>query len=117
MNIIVNLGLLLILCAVLFLPFIVKRIEDNLEIFLFVCGVAALTIAGFASTPGATTGWSWAIIIEALTSPLDIARVDGVPVGIVQVVLLVGLLIYYFHHELEKAINHLIDRVSLTVIL
>jgi predicted cation transporter len=117
MDMIVNLGLLLIFCAVLSLPFFVKKIECNLEIFLFVCGAAALTIAGFASIPGAITGWSWAIIAEALTSPLDIARVGWVPVGIVQVVLLVGLFIYYFHHQLEVAINHLVDKFSLTVIV
>ena len=117
MDIIVNLGLLLIFCAVLFLPFSVKKIEGNLEIFLFVCGVAALTMAGFASMPGATTEWNWAIVAEALTSPLDIARVGGVPVGIVQVVLLVGLFIYYFHHQLEQAINHLVDKLSLTLIV
>jgi predicted cation transporter len=117
MDVIVSLGLLLIFCAVLFLPFIVKRIECNLEIFLFLCGAAALSIAGFASIPGVTTGWSWAIVTEALTSPLDIASVGGVPVGIVQVVLLVGLLIYYFHHQLEQAINHLVDKVPLTVIV
>jgi predicted cation transporter len=117
LDVIISLGLLLIFCAVLFLPFIVKKIECNLEIFLFVCGVAALTIAGFTSIPGTTTGWSWAIIAEALTSPLDVAMVGGVPVGIVQVVLLVGLLIYYFHRRLEQAVNHLVDKVPLSVIV
>ena len=117
MDMTVNLGLLLIFCAVLFLPFFVKKIECNLEIFLFVCGAAALTIAGFASIPGATTGWSLAIIAEALTTPLDIARVGWVPIGIVQVVLLFGLFIYYFHHQLEQAINNLVDKLTLTVIV
>jgi predicted cation transporter len=117
MDMIINLGLLLIFCAVLFLPFFMKKVEYNLEIFLFVCGAAALTIAGFASIPGATTGWSWTIIAEALTTPLDIARVGGVPIGIVQVVLIIGFLIYYFHHQLEQAINNIVDKLSIMVIV
>ena len=47
MNIVVVLGLFIIFLAVLLLPFRVKRVEENLEPFLFVCGVAALTISGF----------------------------------------------------------------------
>ncbi|MGD1004876.1 MAG: DUF1646 family protein [Methanoregulaceae archaeon] len=113
----VNLGLIIIFIAVLMLPFKIKSIERNLEFFLFICGVLALTISGFIALPNESTGWSWAIIAEALTSPLDIVRVGGVPVGIVQVVLLVGLLIYYLHHQLEQAINHLVDKVPLTVIV
>ena len=52
MELFVTLGLFVIFCTVLVLPFAVKKIEENLEIFLFVCGVAALTLAGFTTMDG-----------------------------------------------------------------
>ena len=42
---IVNILLLCIFAVVLVLPFKVKKVEENLEVFLFICGVAALTIS------------------------------------------------------------------------
>ncbi len=99
------------------LPFAIKKIETNLEIFLFICGSAALTIAGFASVPGESTGWNTAIIIEALTTPLNITNIFGMPVGIVQVVLLAGFLIYFFNSVIEREISRLIDKVSLKAII
>jgi predicted cation transporter len=116
-DIFVNLGLLIIFLLVLILPFRVKQVERNLEVFLFVCGVAALTISGFMTIPGETTGWSIAIIEEALLAPLKITTVFGIPVGIVQIVLFVGLLIYWFHHKLEAAIVSMVDRVPLQAIV
>jgi predicted cation transporter len=113
MDMLVNLGLLIIFILVLILPFKVKVVEHNLEVFLFICGVAALSISGFLSIPGETTGWSANIIAEALWSPLNIASVFGIPIGIVQIVLIVGLLIYFFHHRLQEAIVGMIDRLSL----
>jgi len=117
MDLLVNGGLFGIFLLVLILPFKVKQVEHNLEVFLFACGVAALTIAGFMTIPGETTGWSFAIIKEALLAPLQITTVLGIPVGIVQIVLLVGLLIYRFHHQLESAIVSMVDRFPLQVIV
>lgn len=117
MELLVTLGLFIIFCAVLILPFAVKKIEENLEIFLFACGVVALTLAGFTSMDGEATGWTADIIIEALTSPLNIASVGGIPIGIVQIVLVVGILIYCFHHQMEAAINKLVESFSLKVIV
>lgn len=117
MDVFVNIGLILIFLVVLILPFRITCIEHNLEAFLFACGVAALTIAGFASIPGETTGWSPAIIEEALLAPLQITTIFGIPVGIVQIVLLVGLLLYFFHHRLESAIIGMVDRVPLPAIV
>jgi predicted cation transporter len=42
-----KIGLIIIFIAVLVLPFKVRAIERNLEIFLFVSGVLALTFSGF----------------------------------------------------------------------
>jgi predicted cation transporter len=113
----VNLGLLAIFLLVLILPFRVKLVEHNLEIFLFACGVVALTLSGFMKIPGETTGWSIKIITEALLSPLNITSFLGIPIGIVQIVLLVGLFIYFFYHRLQGAILGMIDRFSLSWIV
>ena len=50
-------GLFIILAVVLILPFSVKVIEEELEIFLFVIGCVAVTI---------TSQWSIFLIKEAL---------------------------------------------------
>jgi len=117
MDLLVNGGLFVIFLLVLILPFKVRQVEHNLEVFLFTCGVLALTIAGFATIPGETTGWSVTIIEEALLAPLNITSVFGIPVGIVQIVLLVGLLIYWFHHRLEAAIVGMVGRYPLKAIV
>lgn len=113
MELLANLGLMLIFALVLILPFKVKCIEHNLEVFLFACGVSALTLSGFIVIPGEQTGWSAAIVQEALLSPLHVTSIFGIPIGIVQIVLLFGLLIYFFYHRLQAAIVGLIDRLSL----
>jgi len=117
MDVLVNAGLLIIFILVLVLPFKVKAVERNLELFLFLCGTAALTLSGFAAIPGEATGWSARIIIEALATPLSIATIAGIPIGIVQIVLLVGLVIYLFHRQLQDLFTRLIERVPLTMIV
>jgi len=117
MDLLVNGGLFVIFLLVLILPFRVKPVEHNLEVFLFTCGVVALTLAGFMTIPGETTGWSLKIIEEALLAPLQITTVFGIPVGIVQIVLVVGLLIYWFHHKLVGAIVSTVDRFPLPAIV
>ena len=63
----VLIGFLVIFLAVLLGPFKIQVIEENLEVFLFICGVAAMTISGFVELPGTETGWRMEIIEEALT--------------------------------------------------
>ena len=67
--------LIIIFIAVLVLPFKVRAVERKLEIFLFVSGVLALTFSGFIPLPKEQTGWSWKILSEALTTPLNITNV------------------------------------------
>ncbi len=117
MDIFVDTGLLIIFILVLVLPFRVKAVERNLEFFLFLCGTAALTLSGFAAIPGETTGWSARIVLEALTTPVNITTIAGIPVGIVQIVLLVGVVIYLFHRQLQDAFTKLIGKVPLTIIV
>lgn len=117
MELLVYSCLLIIFLLVLVLPFRSTLVEGNLEVFLFICGVIALTFAGFVSIPGQPTGWSIPIVEEAILAPLKITTVFGIPVGIVQIVLLVGLLIYRFHHTLAAGIVSMVDRFPLQAIV
>jgi predicted cation transporter len=117
MEILANVGLILIFLLVLILPFRVKCIEHNLEVFLFACGVVVLTLSGLIIIPGEQTGWSLAIVQEALLSPLHVTSLFGIPIGIVQIVLVFGLVIYYFYHRLQSAIVGMVDRLSLAWIV
>jgi len=56
-------GLVVIVGMVLVLPFLSKRIEKQLEAFLFVMGCLAVTISGL---------WSWHLMKEALVDPIKI---------------------------------------------
>ena len=109
-------GFLVIFLAVLLGPFKIKIIEENLEAFLFVCGIAAMTIAGMVEIPGAETGWSLEIIEEAVTAPLHVGDIAGIPIGIFQIVLVVGLVIYKWHAPIHKAIRKLTDALSVKVL-
>ncbi len=116
----ITIGLFIIFLIVLIGPFKIKIIEQNLEVFLFICGVVALTIAGFVV--GLTfdgkpipTGWSLDIVKEALTAPLRIADVYGIPIGIVQIVLVVGLIIYKWHEPIHRGIRKMTEALSLKV--
>jgi predicted cation transporter len=111
----IAIGLFIIFLIVLIGPFKIKIIEQNLEAFLFICGVLALTISGFVTLAGTETGWRWDIIREALTAPLKIADVYGIPIGIVQIVLVVGLIIYRWHEPIHNAIRRMTEALSMKV--
>jgi predicted cation transporter len=114
---IVNILLFCIFIIVLVLPFKVKKVEENLEMFLFLCGIAALSVSSFATLNGETFGWTTAIVIEALTAPVMITTVAGIPVGIVQMVLIVGLIIYFAHAQFQGAIQTMVNRVPLFALI
>ncbi len=78
-------GLMIILLLVLFLPFSIKTIEHNLELFLFTMGLAAATISGVMDRQ---------LIEKAVTDPVNITIA----------VLAAGLLAKWFKAELEKSI-------------
>ncbi len=111
----VTAGLLVVFLIVLIGPFRSRIVEQNLEVFLFLNGLVALTLAGFAEIPGVETGWSMAVAVEALVAPLRIADVYGIPIGIVQVVLLVGLAIYVWHAPIQRGIRRVTGLFSLNV--
>ena len=97
----VAIGLSLIFLAVLILPFKVRKVEENLEAFFLVMGVIAVTISGM---------WSREIVIDAIRDPVSIG---GTPVGIFQVVLVAGILIYRYNRQIYSAIVRLMKKVGM----
>lgn len=116
----VDMGLFAIVLVVLIGPFMVKKIEHNLEVFLFVMGILAVTIAGFESKMVlesigynaeqiAETGWNMKLIMEAVMEP--------VVKGIVPAVLLAGLVFHYGRSYAQSAMAAILEKVSLKLIV
>ncbi len=82
-------ALFIILMVVLLAPFVVKKVEEDLEIFLFIMGCIAVT---------ATSGWNLLLIEEALIEPIKIALA----------VFLAGFLF----RVLQKPIAHNVNRAA-----
>ena len=78
-------GLFIILFLVLFLPFTVKKVEHNLEVFLFIMGIAAATISGMMN---------FHLFEKALVDPINITLA----------VLVAGLITKWAQSPLERAI-------------
>ncbi len=102
----VTAGLSVILLMVLVLPFRIRKIEENLEPFFLIMGIAAVTISGL---------WSKDLVIEALETPLKISEFMGIPIGIFQVVLFVGLIIHYFNRPIYSFLIGVLQRVGMRV--
>ncbi len=99
-------GLFIILALVLILPFRVKKVEENLEPFFLVMGIAAVTISGL---------WSLELVIEALETPVKISEFMGIPIGIFQVVLIVGLVIHYYNKQVYSFLVNILKRLGIRV--
>ncbi|MGA2546397.1 MAG: DUF1646 family protein [Rectinemataceae bacterium] len=56
-------ALFAVLALVLLLPFLVKKVEENLELFLFAMGALAITV---------TSQWAWPLVEEGLLEPIKI---------------------------------------------
>lgn len=78
-------GLTIILILVLFLPFTLKIVEQNLEVFLFVMGVAAAIVSGVLDVT---------LITQALKDPIFITIA----------VLIAGLLFRWLQDPMERGI-------------
>lgn len=78
-------GLTIILILVLFLPFTVKQVEQNLEAFLFIMGLFAAFISGVLNVD---------LWMKALKDPIHITLA----------VLIAGLLFKWFQSPIEKSI-------------
>jgi len=96
----VEIGLIPIFVAVLIGPLLIKRIERNLEAFLFLMGVCAVAVS---------RSWHINLVEEAVQEP--------VAVGIVLSVLLAGLIAHYIKPDFLQNINAiLVDRITMRVI-
>lgn len=88
MSVTVIVILSVIIALALFLPFTVHKVEENLEAFLFVLGIGAVTTTGL---------WSWHLGQEMFKEPIAISLA----------VLVVGLLFRKFRHHIVKGIERL----------
>lgn len=91
-------GLVGILLLVLVLPFAVKKVEENLELFLFIMGVSASLISGIM-TPH--------LILKALEEPIMIAGA----------VLIAGILFYLLRNQFQSFMNKLFEKVPVALVV
>jgi predicted cation transporter len=92
----VDLGLFAVFVVVLLGPFLWKKIEQNLEPYLFLCGAAAVTIASV---------WNWTLVRAALEEPLI--------KGIVPAVLVAGLVFHYGKERIHGGIMGILRHIPL----
>jgi len=83
---------------VLVLPFVIKKIEENLEPFLFVMGVAAALISGVMTKE---------LIIEALEEPIMIASA----------VLIAGALFYILRNQFARFMDKVYQVIPVPVVV
>ena len=96
----VEIGLIPIILAVLLGPLLVKKIQRNLEAFLFLMGACAVALS---------RSWHIDLVEEAVQEP--------VVVGIVLSVLAVGLIVHYLKpHFLQDINGILLDGITMKVI-
>lgn len=88
-------GLAVVMALTLVLPFSVKRVEEELEAFLFVMGVAAVTISGL---------WSGHLVKEALKEPIAITAAVGI----------VGWLFRAIRHRMSGWVAAMTERLGLS---
>ena len=85
-------GLFIVLCMVLFLPFAVKSIERNLELFLFIMGLTAVLISEVLNS---------SLLSEALHNPINITFA----------VVIAGLLFRLFQIPFNKSIRYISNQI------
>jgi predicted cation transporter len=90
----VSIGLFAILALVLTLPFMVRRVEESLEAFLFVMGVLAVTVGSL---------WSSHLALEALVEPIKITVA----------VLVAGLVFRALRPAARRAVERAISRIGI----
>jgi predicted cation transporter len=88
-----TIGLLLIAVVVTLLPQFVKKVGENLEVFLFLIGIAAVTVAA---------QWRAALLLDALLGPVKITLA----------VLIASLLFHFIQEPLERGIIRLRERMG-----
>jgi len=98
-------ALIVLALLVLILPFKIKWCEHNLEVFFLIMGLLAVTIS---------QQWSLELILEAIKSPV---MIGSLPIGIFQVVLIFGLLIFFFYKPFYRAVQAIVDKLSIRIFI
>jgi predicted cation transporter len=98
-------GLVAVAVVVLVLPFTVRKIEQNLEPFFLVMGIIAVSISGL---------WGWGLVKDALKAPV---MIGSLPIGIFQVVLIFGLLLYFFNRPFRNFVLALANKLGLRLFI
>ena len=93
-----TIGLSLIFIVVLVGPFLNKKIESNLEAFLFLMGVISATFAN---------AWSTEVLHEGLIAPINITLA----------VLGAGVLFHYLRHYIDHGMRRVLITMPLSVIV
>jgi predicted cation transporter len=96
----VDMGLFGIFLLVLLCPFFIKKVEEQLEAFLFVMGVSAVTIANV---------WHMELVMEAIEEPII--------KGIVPAVLVAGLIFYFGRSYAQRIMDVLLDKIPLKILV
>jgi predicted cation transporter len=99
--------------VVLLGPFLVKKIEHNLEAFLFIMGVLTITldtffgkvIAGVAAEISPT--WNWKLVEKAIIDPIEITLA----------VLFAGILFHYGREKLNRFTNTMLRKIPLQIVV
>jgi len=90
-------GLATVMGLVLALPFSLKKVEEELEAFLFVMGVISVTISSL---------WSWHLVEEALVEPIKITMA----------VFFAGLIFKFIRPKVGKWTSKLAQRFGYSVL-
>jgi predicted cation transporter len=86
-------GLSLIMGLVLLLPFFSRKVEEELELFLFLMGLLAVTLSGL---------WSPSFVVATLREPLPITLI----------VLTAGYAFYYFQKPFKNKVGLIADKIG-----
>lgn len=93
-----EIGLFVILAAVLFLPFLVHHVEQQLEIFLFIMGVISVTI---------TSQWSMHLFKESLIEPIKITLA----------VFIAGIIFSFFRKPINNGVTRIVNMFGIRIFI
>ncbi len=96
----IDMALFFIAFLVLLLPFKVKIVEHNLELFLFIMGAAAVTV---------TNKWTMEVVMTAAEEPIM--------KGIVPAVLIAGFIFLYGQKAFQNFMDSLVKKMNVGVII
>ncbi|MFZ3059483.1 MAG: DUF1646 family protein [Candidatus Methanoperedens sp.] len=109
-------GLLVIFLIVLLGPFLIKKIEHNLEVFLFSMGIIAVTVNSLFLKVSTSTGlgaeetlpnWNFHLVEKALVDPIEISLA----------VLFAGLIFHYGRGHIRTIMQKILTRIPLKIVV